>query len=147
MNTLILLVAAVVSQDSMATQTILDTMTTQEQKEWLLANMAVDLHFNEERIANWEKKLDAMTPTQIAVSSKAYILQQEKRRLAQERSQALKLAKIQAQGQTYWYKYYNRSRYYHYNNYPSYGYYRSPSYYPFQIGQPFTIPTHLHAIR
>jgi len=102
----------------------IDNMTTQQQKEWLLAHMMVDLRFDDKKMATWEKKLSDMTPTQVAVAAKAYILQQEKKQLQDERNYAMRMAKMQMQAQTYWHRSYYKYKYYNYTNYPYYG----PSY-------------------
>lgn len=95
----------------------IDYMTTEQQKQWLLAHLMVDLHFNDKKIAEWEKKLSAMTPTMTAVTVKAYVLQQEKKRLQDDRNYAIRVAKMQLQAQTSWYRSYYKYRYYNYSNY------------------------------
>jgi len=100
----------------------LDYMTTQQQKEWLLAHLMADLHFNDKKIADWEKKLGEMTPTQIAVAAKAYALQQEKKRLDEERSYAMRLMKMQLAANQSWYRSYYK--------YKSYSYTTTPCYWP-----------------
>jgi len=99
----------------------IDSMTTQQQREWLLAHMMVDLRFDDKKMATWEKKLGDMTPTQVAVVAKAYILQQEKKKLQDDRNYAIRIAKMQIQAQSYWYRSYYKYKYYNYTSYPSYG--------------------------
>jgi hypothetical protein len=97
----------------------IDSMTAQQQKEWLLAYLMVDLRFNDKKVAEWEKKLNAMTPTQIAATAKAYIIKKEEKRLRDERNFAIKMAKMQIRAQTYWHRSYYKYRYYNYNySYP-----------------------------
>lgn len=135
MNTLVLMVA-IVAQTPYAIN--VDAMTTDQQKEWLLAHLTVDLRFDEDKIAVWEEKLDNMTPTHVAVVVKAYMLSQEKKRQQEEKAQAIRLAKEQLKSQQ-WHQYYSYR--YHYNNtYPAYPVYRPiyrPNYgYPVSYGYP-----------
>lgn len=141
MNTLIL-VMVMMAQTPYTTN--IDAMTTEQQKEWLLAYLTVDLRFDEDKIAVWEEKLNNMTPTRVAVVVKAYMLSQEKKRQQEEKAQALRLAKEQLKSQQ-WHQYYNY-RYHYHDNYtypiyrpayrPNYGYPVSYGYpaYPFRLG-------------
>jgi hypothetical protein len=99
----------------------IDYMGTEQQKQWLLAHLMVDLHFNDKKVTEWEKKLNSMTPTMIAVTAKAYVLQQEKKQLQDDRNYAVRMAKMQIQAQSYWYRSYYKYKYYNYTNYPCYG--------------------------
>jgi hypothetical protein len=122
MNTLILISTILLSQVSpeVVKTSAVDIMTTQQQREWLLVHMMVDLRFDDKKMAIWEKKLGDMTPAQVVVAAKAYILQQEKKQLQDERNYAMRMAKMQAQAQTYWYRSYYKYKYYNYTNYPIY---------------------------
>jgi hypothetical protein len=128
MNTLVLVSVMFLSQippspgEVTAKSYAIDSMTTQQQREWLLAHMMVDLRFDDKKMATWEKKLSDMTPTQVAVAAKAYILQQEKKQLQEDRNYAMRMAKMQAQAHTYWYKTYYKYKSYNYTSYPNYGY-------------------------
>lgn len=99
----------------------IDYMSTEQQKQWLLAHLMVDLHFNDKKVAEWEKKLNGMTPTMIAVTAKAYVLQQEKKQLQDDRNYAIRVAKMQLKANTYWYRSYYKYKYYNYTSYPCYG--------------------------
>ena len=129
MNTLVLVSVIFLSQvpkppspgEAAAKSYPIDNMTTQQQREWLLAHMMVDLRFDDKKMATWEKKLNDMTPTQVAVASKAYILQQEKKQLQDDRNYAMRMAKMQIQAQSYWYRSYYKYKYYNYTSYPHYG--------------------------
>jgi hypothetical protein len=128
---LVIVAAMTLAHVSSPSANNIDKMTTQQQKEWLLAHLTVDLRFDEKRIAVWEKKLDAMTPTRIAVTVKSYILAQEKKQ---------KEEKARSQRSYSYYRYYSRSYSNHYYAparpyYPYINYYRIPVY---------TIPIRIH---
>ena len=132
--------AAGPSSGVISQNTALDYMNAEQQKQWLLAHLMVDLHFNDKKIAEWEKKLSAMTPTMIGVTAKAYVLEQEKKKLQDDRNFAMRMAKMQMQANTYWYRTYYKS--YSYSNYsypcyPSWGY---GGYGGLGYGGAFTIP-------
>ena len=124
MNTLVFVSVMLISQTyGEAKSDSVDKLSTQQQKEWLLAHLMVDLRFDERKITVWEKRLNDMTPTQVAVITKAYILKREKKRQQEEQNQAARIARIQLQKQSYWYKSYYKYRYSNYTSYnPGYGY-------------------------